>query len=118
MLHLAAGAFGGGVRGGLWGAKTRIRPAVCGSVGSVNSFVLYLVVSVLARLVASSGDADSKDIKILVLPHQLKVLRMEGRTAEAPPERPCPPRRCGPSAPPGPVDIVPGHSVDAASLAP
>jgi len=26
------------------------------------SFVLYLVVSVLARLVASSGDAGSKDI--------------------------------------------------------
>jgi hypothetical protein len=31
------------------------------------SFVLYLVVSVLARLVASSGDAGSKDIEILVL---------------------------------------------------
>ena len=37
------------------------------------SFVLYLVVSVLARLVASSGDAGSKDIEILVLRHQLKV---------------------------------------------
>ena len=39
------------------------------------SFVLYLVVSVLARLVARSGDAGSKDIEILVLRHQLKVLR-------------------------------------------
>jgi hypothetical protein len=39
------------------------------------SFVLYLVVSVLARLVASSGDAGSKDIEILVLRHELKVLR-------------------------------------------
>ncbi len=39
------------------------------------SFVLYLVVSVLARLVASSGDAGSKDIEILVIRHQLKVLR-------------------------------------------
>ncbi len=48
-------------------------------------FVLYLVVSALARLVASSADAGSKDIEILVLRPQPKVLRRKtGQTLATP----------------------------------
>ena len=38
-------------------------------------FVLSLIAHALARLLARSGDDGSKDIEILVLRHQLKVLR-------------------------------------------
>ncbi|MGH2652999.1 MAG: integrase core domain-containing protein [Actinomycetota bacterium] len=40
-------------------------------------FVLSLIARALARLLASSGDDGSKDIEILVLRHQLKVLRRQ-----------------------------------------
>jgi hypothetical protein len=39
-------------------------------------FLLYLVVRVLARLLGASGQDDgAKDLEILVLRHQLRVLR-------------------------------------------
>jgi predicted nucleic acid-binding Zn ribbon protein len=40
-------------------------------------FVLSLMAHALARLLARSGDDGSKDIEILVLRHQLKVLRRQ-----------------------------------------
>src|SRR3972149_3933530 len=42
-------------------------------------FVLYLIVRGLARLTAGPGDDGAKDIEILVLRHQLKVLRRQAR---------------------------------------
>jgi hypothetical protein len=38
-------------------------------------FLLSLIARALARLVTSSADEGSKDIEILVLRHQLRVLR-------------------------------------------
>ena len=60
-------------------------------------FLLSLIARALARLVASSADDGSKDIEILVLRHQLKVLadrsavrgfaRWTGRFSPLRPER-------------------------------
>jgi hypothetical protein len=40
-------------------------------------FLFSLIARAVARLVASSADDGSKDIEILVLRHQLKVLRRQ-----------------------------------------
>src|SRR3990170_6711092 len=51
-------------------------------------FLLSLIARAVARLVASSADEGSKDIEILVLRHQLKVLRRQiGRPRLRPVDR-------------------------------
>jgi putative transposase len=51
-------------------------------------FLLSLIARALARLVARSAEDGSKDIEILVLRHQLKVLRREvGRPRLRPADR-------------------------------
>ncbi|HEY8869811.1 MAG TPA: hypothetical protein VIM30_10515 [Candidatus Limnocylindrales bacterium] len=58
--------------------------------------LLYLVVRALVRLLVSAGQpgrADgSKDLEILVLRHQLRVLQRTSGPTQAPGHRPGPPR--------------------------
>ncbi len=63
---------------GLWGAKTRIRVLTGTPYHPPMLFLLSLVVRVLARLLAlSATDEATKDLEILVLQQQLRVLRRQ-----------------------------------------
>ena len=83
-------------------------------------FLLSLVVRVLARLlVLSATDEAAKDLEILVLQQQLRVLRRQARRPPVHRPRPRPARSGQPRASQAAVEvIVPGHPSDAAALAP
>jgi putative transposase len=81
-------------------------------------FMLWLIVRVLTRLlVFPNGDDGTKDLEILVLRHQLRVLRRKSRRPEFTARTgscSLPPAGCSPTA----VGIVSRHAPDAAALAP
>jgi hypothetical protein len=82
-------------------------------------FLLLLVVRVLARLlVLSAADEATKDLEILVLRQQLRVLRRQaGRPRFTALDRAA--RRGKPRASQGAIDVtVLDHAPDAAALAP
>src|SRR6266571_6055841 len=109
----------------LWGAETRIRVVSRGSVPSVDAlhallFMLWLTVRLLTRLlVFSEADDHTKDLEILVLRQQLRVLRRKTGRPQVHRTRPGPARRRQPRPPPTAMGIVVSrHAPDAAALAP
>ncbi|MEJ7697157.1 MAG: hypothetical protein WKF78_11200 [Candidatus Limnocylindrales bacterium] len=78
--------------------------------------LFYLVVRALARLLVSGGqrgrDDGSKDLEILVLRHQLRVLQRTSRPTEAPAHRPGPARGGQSSDPARPLGRLRRHPGD------
>ncbi|MEJ7695090.1 MAG: hypothetical protein WKF78_00110 [Candidatus Limnocylindrales bacterium] len=83
--------------------------------------LLYLVVRALARLLVSGGqrgrDDGSKDLEILVLRHQLRVLQRTVGPTQAPGHRPGPPRGGQSGDPARPLGRLHRHSGDPPPLA-
>jgi putative transposase len=81
-------------------------------------FLLSSLVRVLTRLlVFAHADADTKDLEILVLRHQLACYAARPAVPGSPPST----ESCSPppaDSCPGPVDIVAGNTTDAGALAP
>jgi hypothetical protein len=80
-------------------------------------FLIHLIARALARPLAGSGGEGEKDLEIVALRHQLKVLRRRNGTSALPGFD-----RAVLSAvarvPPASLGILHGHAEDAAALAP
>jgi hypothetical protein len=78
---------------------------------------LTLCRSIQLLTLLAHGDA-AKDLEILVLRHQLTVLRRKDPTTQAGTRRPRPARRDQPRPAPSPLVLLDRHATDAAALAP
>jgi hypothetical protein len=80
--------------------------------------ILYLILRGMLRLVPSAGGGREREVEILVLRHQVKVLIEESRPPEAQAVGQGLPFGCGPHAAARAPGKLPRHSGDAPSLAP
>jgi hypothetical protein len=78
----------------------------------------FVVVRQILSLIGLGPSPDAKDVEIAVLRHQLLVLYGQVARPRYTPDRPDGPRDAGEAAPPRSLADLPGHTIDAAALAP